>query len=201
MHGPQPPDQHDPWWAATTSASFGPIDRYRPPKLAPDEVQPGCGFVLSRDLLQDKLTELNPDWERWAHRLRTEPKETFRRNPDGDIQLEGVAYETFKYPSCPECGGVLKPDVTFFGENVRPSIRQGAEDMVNDCDAVLVVGSTLATHSAFRLVRTAREEGKPGMLLNDGPTRADAIVDTRIGVDCSNVLRDVEQQLSSMGAM
>lgn len=152
-------------------------------------------MVFSRDALQDKFTQLNPDWEEWAKRLMREPHLNLRRNPDGDVQLEGVAYETFAYPACPQCGGIVKPDVVFFGENVRHSLRDTCERLAHEADALLLVGTTVATHSAFRLVRDMAVAGKPIVLLNRGPTRADSIIDTRIGMDASMVLGQLAKQM------
>lgn len=183
------------WWNQTATTSFGRIDRYYPEQMAKTDAHQGCGFLLSRDVLQDKLTELNPDWYAWAQRLKREPQLSFRRNPDGDVQLEGVSYDTFKYPACPNCGGILKPDVVFFGENIRASVRQMSERLVEQADALLLIGTTVATHSAYRLVRDAALSKKPIILINRGPTRADSIIDTRIGIDSSAVLKQLEQDI------
>ena len=76
-------------------------------------------------------------------------------------------------PLCPECGGLVKPAVVFFGESLSPAVTQSAYDVVQECDALLVVGSSLTVWSGYRLVRQAREGGKPVYILNLGPTRAD----------------------------
>jgi NAD-dependent SIR2 family protein deacetylase len=76
-------------------------------------------------------------------------------------------------PLCPECGGLLKPGVVFFGEPLRPEVVQRSLDAVSEGDALLVVGSSLTVWSGYRLVRAARDEGKPVYILNIGPTRAD----------------------------
>lgn len=180
------------WWEVNAT-TFGPIDRYSTQHI--HDKGPGCGFVAPRDALQDHLAATNPDWAKWAQRLQDEPALSLRRNPDGDVHLEGVDYETFDYPPCPSCGGILKPDVVFFGENVRGSVRHEAEDAVHQCDALVAIGTTLATHSAYRLVKEVVEAGKPVVLLNRGPTRVDALVPTRIGLDCAEVIPAVANQL------
>ena len=76
-------------------------------------------------------------------------------------------------PLCPKCGGLLKPGVVFFGESLRPEVVQRALDAVDESDALLVVGSSLTVWSGYRLVRAARDQGKPVYILNIGPTRAD----------------------------
>lgn len=155
----------------------------------------GCGFIAPRDAFQDKLAESNPVWSKWAERLVNEPNLSLRRNPDGDVQLEGVDYNTFEYPPCPSCGGVLKPDVVFFGENVRNFVRNSAMTSIRNADALLVIGTTLATHSAFQLIRETVDAGKPVVLLNRGPTRADSILSDRIGLDCAQVMGQVAEKM------
>lgn len=189
------PNSNRLWWDQETTDSFGPVDRYYPTPMAPLDDPHGCGFIMSRDVFQDRLAEINPDWAAWAEKFKTDINMTLQRNPDGDVQLEGVSYETFQYPACPNCGGTLKPDVVLFGENVRKSIRQRSEELLKECDALLLIGTTLATHSAYRLAREASDTGKPIVLINRGPTRADSIVDTRIGLGCSEVLTEVAKHV------
>lgn len=176
------------WWDKKQTNSFGLVDRYYPTPTAKTDAGNGCGFVFSRDALQDQLTKLNPDWYEWAERLKNEPHLSLRRNPDGDVQLEGVSYDTFLYPACPNCGGIIKPDVVFFGENVRKTVREEAQQWARECDALFVVGTTVATYSAYRLVREVKDARKPIVLLNRGPTRIDPLVDIRIDLDSASVL-------------
>ncbi|GAC71370.1 sirtuin 4 and related class II sirtuins [Moesziomyces antarcticus T-34] len=156
----------------------------------------GCGFRGSRAVFQDELTRLNPAWAQ----LEREMAETGKRpktNPDGDVELHNVDYTTFHYPACPNCGGVLKPSVIFFGESVPDRLRDHSYAMVNDARALLLVGTSLATYSAFRLVKQAVEQAKPVMILNRGPTRADGIVESKIELGSSEVLSRVAALLSN----
>lgn len=139
----------------------------------------GCGAVLSRDLLQHTFARLNPQW---LTDIAT------HANPDGDAELHGVDYSTFQVPACPSCGGILKPAVVFFGENVAHDVRARALAAIDDADALLVVGTSLATQSAHRIVRHALDSARPVVLLNDGPTRADASIATRLGAPAAPVL-------------
>lgn len=182
------PQKEKNWWEKSYTNSFGRVDRYYPSLTTKTDAGHGCGFIFSRDALQDQLTAMNPDWHDWSVRLKNEPHLSLRRNPDGDVQLEGVSYDTFSYPACPNCGGIIKPDVVFFGENVQKTVREQAQQWVNECDALLLVGTTVATYSAYRLVRVVKEIGKPIVLLNRGPTRVDPLVDIRIGLDSASVL-------------
>src|SRR5207253_5941370 len=74
---------------------------------------------------------------------------------------------------CPRCGGLVKPAVVFFGEPLDPEVVQRSLDAVEGASALLVVGSSLTVWSGYRLVRAAREAGKPVYILNTGPTRGD----------------------------
>lgn len=98
----------------------------------------------------------------------------------------------------------MKPRVTFFGESLEPVVRRQSERLVNDSNQLLVVGSSLATFSAYRLVRQAKEEGKEVGLVNVGETRGDPLVDWRVGWDggagpvftgaIQELLKDVEDR-------
>ena len=105
--------------------------------------------------------------------------------PDGDAELAPDAYGDFTIPGCPECGGVLKPDVVFFGENVPKDRVADCWSMVDDADTLLVVGSSLTVYSGRRFIYGAAERAMPIGVVNLGPTRADeyaaAKVDGRLG--------------------
>lgn len=150
----------------------------------------GCGLILHRDVLQHRFEELNPHFTGDI---------ISRANPDGDAELHGVDYSKFAVPECPSCGGILKPAVVFFGENVAKKVRAQAEQAVEHADALLVAGTSLATQSAHRIVRNALAQDKPVVLLNDGPTRADDRIDVRLGVPAAEVLRGAADLLYSSG--
>ncbi|EPQ29471.1 uncharacterized protein PFL1_03226 [Pseudozyma flocculosa PF-1] len=161
-----------------------------------DNYPRGCGFRGSRAAFQDELTRLNPRWAQLAREMQETGKSP-KTNPDGDVDLGDVDYSTFNYPSCPSCGGVLKPAVIFFGESVPDVLRDHSYQLVRDASAFLLVGTSLATYSAFRLVKQAVEDGKPVLILNKGPTRADPIVDNKIELGSSEVLNATARLLSS----
>jgi NAD-dependent SIR2 family protein deacetylase len=100
--------------------------------------------------------------------------------PDGDADLDEALHAGFLVPACRQCGGVLKPDVVFFGENVPRSRVQAAWRMLESAEALLVLGSSLALFSGFRFVRGAVERDLPVALVNLGPTRADALAAVRV---------------------
>ena len=105
--------------------------------------------------------------------------------PDGDAELPAEAIESFRVPVCEACGGVLKPDVVFFGENVPRERVDEAWRLYAEGDVLLVVGSSLTVYSGRRFIDRAQEDGVPITVVNLGPTRADKVaavkVDGRLG--------------------
>jgi len=108
--------------------------------------------------------------------------------PDGDADLDDVEFATFDVPPCDACGGVLKPDVVFFGENV-PKERAGrAMEALRRSDAMLVVGSSLMVLSGYRFAQAAAEAGKPIAAINLGRTRADDLLELKVTARCTDAL-------------
>lgn len=170
----------------------------------------------------------NPD-ERKKRGLNT--------NPDGDVDLPGAPYSTFRYPACPTClgnpplladgtlskvetdgdgawsptstAGVLKPAVIMFGESIPENVKAAAEEAIDNANRILVIGSSLATYSAWRLVKRAKEGGLPIGILNIGGVRGEEALlngvraddDGSLGVRCSQsaekILPRVVEVLSS----
>ena len=129
-----------------------------------------CRATSSRGVFQERLLEANPGWELLTAEVA----------PDGDAELEGDL-SSFVVPPCPACGtGTLKPDVVFFGENVpRPRVEQ-AYGIVEQADVLLVAGSSLTVFSGYRFAKRAAQQGKPVVIVNCGPTRADDLATLRI---------------------
>jgi NAD-dependent SIR2 family protein deacetylase len=140
-----------------------------------------CGHAMGRDELQALLDAANPDWR----------PEVLGYRPDGDAELDNSAYPGFQVVECPVCGGRLKPEVVFFGESVPPARVERIEQALNDCDGVLVIGSSLVVMSGFRIVRQAVKMNRPVVAINDGRTRADDLLDFKVGGDCVEVLKRV----------
>lgn len=93
----------------------------------------GCGAISAREELQRRFVALNPGWKAHAGAVA----------PDGDVFLEDEQVLHFRVPSCDDCGGILKPDVTFFGDTVKKGTVQFVHSRLAESDAVLVVGSSL----------------------------------------------------------
>jgi len=128
-----------------------------------------CRASSTRTELQDRLVAANA-----AFAALVAPTA-----PDGDADLEQDT-ASFEVPPCRACGGVLKPDLVFFGESVPKPRVERAYDAVAACDAMLVVGSSLRIFSGWRFVRAAVERGVPLALLNLGRTRADEIATVKL---------------------
>ncbi|KAM0789280.1 hypothetical protein ACM66B_000120 [Microbotryomycetes sp. NB124-2] len=140
-----------------------------------------CQNLVQRDSFQDRLSELNPKWKQYSDEVRHEHRKEVL-NPDGDVELgPGVRYEEFTVPACDQCGGPMKPRVTFFGESLEPQVRDLATQFISSATSLVVLGSSLATFSAFRLVKLAKEQSKQVGLVNVGQSRGDPLVDWRIG--------------------
>ena len=133
----------------------------------------GCGEITARDALQHRLLEANP----WLAGLSA------AHAPDGDADLELADVERLDVPACGSCGGMLKPDVVFFGENVPRERVEDAFRRLADSDALLVAGSSLMVFSGFRFARAAAAAGRPVLIVNDGVTRADELAALRVDGD------------------
>jgi NAD-dependent SIR2 family protein deacetylase len=137
-----------------------------------------CERRSPRDELQDELGRLNADW----------PDLDAEQAPDGDADLEDADFSSFVAPSCRRCGGVLKPDVVFFGENVPRDRFDRASRHLDEADAMLIVGSSLMVYSGFRFVQRAASLGKPVAAVNLGRTRADALLTLKAEAACESAL-------------
>ena len=149
-----------------------------------------CGLRRWRDEMQEALHALNPDWM----------SRTAATAPDGDVELEGADYAAFRVPDCPACGGVLKPEVVFFGESVPASVVAIAFERLDRSDALLVAGSSLMVWSGYRFVRHAARRGIPVLVVNLGETRGDREADLKVDASCGPVLETLADLWSGTGA-
>jgi NAD-dependent SIR2 family protein deacetylase len=144
-----------------------------------DVVCLGCGERTSRAALQAGMTEANPAWRSVAAPA-----------PDGDADIDAAAVDAFAAPRCARCGGLLKPDVVFFGENVPVERYETAKHALADADALLVAGSSLMVYSGFRFVRQAHDAGLPIAIVNRGRTRGDDLADLKVEGDVGALLSE-----------
>jgi NAD-dependent SIR2 family protein deacetylase len=141
-----------------------------------------CRTTSARVALQERLSDLNPGFaERHA---------AVAARPDGDVDLEETA--DFVVPGCEGCGGVLKPDVVFFGENV-PAARvarcyDAVDALAEAGGALLVAGSSLTVMSGLRFVKRAAKATTPVVIVNRGETRGDPLATIRVDAGCSEFL-------------
>ena len=137
-----------------------------------------CGQLSTRAALQRRLDESNPRWR--AHDAPSAP--------DGDADLDGLPFDEFVVPACTHCGGVLKPDVVFFGENVPPQRVEQALRGLERAEALLVIGSSLMVYSGYRFAQAAVARGIPIAAINLGRTRADALLTLKVATPCAEAL-------------
>lgn len=152
-----------------------------------------CGHEEARDAYQQRLLALNAGW---AERLRREAERgAVETAPDGDVELPAWALEDFRVPACPLCGGVMKPDVVFFGENVPAARVDDAWRLFAAAEVLLVVGSSLTVYSGRRFVYRAQQEQVPVAIVNLGPTRADHLAAARVDGRLGALLPDLAETL------
>jgi NAD-dependent SIR2 family protein deacetylase len=136
-----------------------------------------CATPVRRANFQHKLIELNAAWQS----LDAEAL------PDGDADLDHLDFSGFMVPAC-ECGGILKPDVVFFGENVPRNQVAAAQTAIEQADALLIVGSSLMVYSGFRFAQMAARRDIPIAAVNLGKTRADDILVLKVEERCETAL-------------
>jgi NAD-dependent SIR2 family protein deacetylase len=137
-----------------------------------------CARRLPRDHVHAELVERNPGFAARGAAAA----------PDGDAALDGVDFEAFTVPHCDACGGLLKPDVVFFGERVPSERVQQAFAALERADAMLVVGSSLMVYSGYRFAQAAAEWGIPIAAVNLGRTRADDLLQLKVSQPCADAL-------------
>ena len=145
-----------------------------------------CGTPTTRLDLHRRLDAANPDFAEHADAHTA---------PDGDVELEDTT--GFALVDCRVCGGVLKPDVVFFGENVPRARVERAYAAMSDGDALLVAGSSLTVMSGLRFVRHAARLGWPIVIVNRGITRGDPVATARVDAGCSETLTALAGRLST----
>lgn len=209
-----------------------------------------CHNDLPRESFQEALARLNPAWAAFLEEaiasgaLDTEnPDERrakgMKTNPDGDVDLPGAPYSTFRYPACPHClanppiaadgtqtkvevdqegawkptsnAGILKPAVVMFGESIASRVKEAAEQAIDGSGRLLVMGTSLATYSAWRLARRAKDNGMRVGILNLGGVRGEELffqdlppaqkgeAGIRIEMGTDKVLPGLVEQLKRIG--
>jgi NAD-dependent deacetylase sirtuin 4 len=131
-----------------------------------------CGKKHDRNEFHQELEDQN---QLWLADAKQGYEESTEMRPDGDALVKEMDYNHVHVPNCPHCKtGFYKPDVVFFGDTVPKGRVALCQDAVEQADGILVVGSSLAVHSAFRHIRAAVSKGTSVAIVNVGETRAEA---------------------------
>ncbi|MHB8909493.1 MAG: NAD-dependent protein deacylase [Syntrophales bacterium] len=91
-------------------------------------------------------------------------------------------------PACEQCGGIMKPDVIFFGEALPEDTLNEATRHAGRCDLLIVVGSSLVVYPAATMPFIAKESGAKLVIVNLTPTPADRIADVVINAAAGDAL-------------
>ncbi|MEM1154064.1 MAG: NAD-dependent protein deacetylase [Pseudomonadota bacterium] len=137
-----------------------------------------CSWSCAREYIQQQLTRQTPNTASAAQSAR----------PDGDADVSDDQIAAVTSPACEQCGGMLMPNVVFFGGSVPKARVEQCNEAVAAADALLVVGSSLQVFSGFRFCRLAKQLNKPLAIINPGITRADAIADLKLSTQCGPLL-------------
>lgn len=149
-----------------------------------------CRVLTSRVELGLRLAALNPAFESRAAEIA----------PDGDAELDPDLVEGFRVADCRRCGGLLKPDVVFFGESMPRDRRDGASALLAAAGALLVLGSSLAVMSGYRLVLQASQAGQPIGIVTRGPSRGDHLADVRVDAGLGAALTALADRVGAAAA-
>ncbi len=149
-----------------------------------------CGDSMTRAALAEELDALNPGFIE-----RVEAVGGLAVAPDADAVVADTA--SFRYLDCPSCGGMLKPDIVYFGENVPKAVVEQAFSLIDAADALLVAGSSLTVFSGYRFVRHAAALGIPVAIVNRGPTRGDDLATVKVEGGCSELLTLLSEELAA----
>ena len=145
-----------------------------------------CRKRLPRQQLQEMLLDFNPEFNGMANGLA----------PDGDALLADRDLSDFQIPGCTDCGGILKPDVVFFGEQVPKTRFNRVIEELDRARALLVIGSSLMVFSGYRFCKYARQQDKDVAVLNIGRTRADPDLSLKVGLPCHVALPEITDRLN-----
>jgi NAD-dependent SIR2 family protein deacetylase len=143
----------------------------------------GCGRRTARAALQQEMERRTPAF------AALDAAEA----PDGDADLESMAFGRFDVPDCDSCGGLLKPDAVFFGEGVPRERVHQAMAALDAADAMFVVASSLMVYSGYRFARAAADARKPIAAVNLGRTRADDLLTLKVEARCADALARLDE--------
>lgn len=146
-----------------------------------------CFEIEPRDSVHQRIAEANQGWHATVTAV----------NPDGDVDIPEEQLDTFTIVDCRTCQGTLKPDVVYFGENVPVPRVDESYAMVEGCESLLVLGSSLHVFSGRRFVMRAAKDGKTVAIVNQGPTKGDEFATMRLDAPLGQTLNDLAGVLVS----
>lgn len=152
-----------------------------------------CGAVIGRAELAERLEALNPGFVESVGAVAD-----IEIAPDADAVIEQTAH--FVVAHCEHCGGVLKPDIVFFGESVPRERVARAVALVEEAEALLVAGSSLTVYSGLRFVRQAAAADRPVVIVNRGTTRGDPLATVKVEAGTSETLNALTELLPPLPA-
>ncbi|KUI38913.1 NAD-dependent deacetylase [Mycobacterium sp. IS-1496] len=152
-----------------------------------------CRHTMSRATLAELLEAANPGFIE-----RAEAVGGIAVAPDADAIIGDT--DSFRIVDCPVCGGMLKPDIVYFGESVPKARVEQAFAMVDAADVLLVAGSSLTVFSGYRFVRHAAARGMPVAIINRGPTRGDDLSTVKLDNGCSPMLALLADELPALAS-
>lgn len=141
-----------------------------------------CRALITRDALQARMRELNPQWLDGPAPMA----------PDGDAELPDALADRFSVPPCESCGGMLKPNVVFFGDSVGRRVVDEAFARLDEARTLLVLGTSLAVFSGYRFLRRAAEKNVRIAIVNRGPVRGEEHATIKIEASTGATLRALE---------
>ncbi|KAE9549509.1 hypothetical protein FO519_007273 [Halicephalobus sp. NKZ332] len=142
----------------------------------------GCKDIFDRSTVQEWFMNLNSNWT---------IDKIGEMRPDGDVEISDSALDSFRIPDCPNCGhgSILKTKVVFFGDNVSRKVVNHCYQMTDECEGLLVLGSSLTVMSGYRFVHQAHLRGVPILIVNIGPTRGDEFATVKLDAKCTEIMK------------
>jgi NAD-dependent SIR2 family protein deacetylase len=153
-----------------------------------------CRHRMTRAALAEQLEAANPGFTERAEKVGG-----LAVAPDADAVVADTG--SFRFIDCPQCGGMLKPDIVYFGESVAKDIVQQSFSLVEQAQALLVAGSSLTVFSGYRFVRHAASLGIPIAIVNRGTTRGDDLATVKVDAGCSPILALLAEELTGDTAL
>ncbi len=147
-----------------------------------------CEAAYPRTEVRDLLTAVNATWQATVTAV----------NPDGDVDIPDEQLDGFTVVDCPRCGGVLKPDVVYFGESVPPPRVHASYALVEASSLLLVLGTSLTVFSGRRFVVRSAAQGIPVAIVNEGPTRGDEHAALKLETPLGTTLEHLEHLIPAV---